>query len=133
MTWEFFLKHWGQFSDSSTYLEGRIPPKKLFNALQTYAMFDTVDTIYMLYDNTVFGSAKDGLVLSQEAVSWRENPLCDTVRIKYKYLTMVEHDPLRAPKKLIVNDQEFNVILGDDPPAIAAAICRVLRARMRES
>ena len=44
----------------------RIPPKKLKNAVKGYAPDATRDTVIALCDSTVFGSAKEGFLLTTE-------------------------------------------------------------------
>ena len=58
---------WGLFdrAPSKLFLLEQIPPDKLENAKQSYApMMRDDETVIALYDDTVFGSAKDGFLLT---------------------------------------------------------------------
>ncbi len=57
-------------SDEHVFLAGSIPGIKLGNALRAYAPGVDMADVLLLYDNTVFGSAKDGLLITLEAVYW---------------------------------------------------------------
>lgn len=66
-----------------------IPEKKLSNAMDSYTVLDDDERIICLYDNTVFGSAKEGFVLSTKGLYWKnsfENSnylcYCDVKNIK---------------------------------------------------
>jgi len=43
-----------------------VPPKKLKSVTGSYAKIGDNETVIMLYDNTVFGSAKDGFLLTSK-------------------------------------------------------------------
>lgn len=57
-------------ADDHVFLAGSIPDTKLNNALRAYAPGVAPNEVLLLYDNTVFGSAKDGLLITTEAVHW---------------------------------------------------------------
>jgi hypothetical protein len=63
----------GNFKGEYLYLKGSIPEKKLINAIQTYAAGVSREAALLLYDNTVFGSAKDGLIMTADSIYWRGN------------------------------------------------------------
>ncbi len=50
--------------------QGPIQDKKLKNAKLTHGITD--ETIFLLHDATLFGSAKDGMVFTDKAIYWRE-------------------------------------------------------------
>jgi hypothetical protein len=60
----------GGLADEHVFLAGSIPDIKLNNALRAYAPGVDPAEVLLLYDNTVFGSAKDGLLITLEAVYW---------------------------------------------------------------
>lgn len=66
-----------QVGDKAVYCKGNIPAKKSQGAISAYAQAVTPDQILVLVDDTVFGSATDGFLLTQDAVYARnmgENP-----------------------------------------------------------
>ena len=52
------------------YLAPEIPGKKFANALNTFAMGVNGNDALLLIDNTIFGSAKDGCLMTDEALYW---------------------------------------------------------------
>ncbi len=53
--------------DSDLYRETAIPQKKLANAIKQYAHSVDPERVLFLYDDTVFGSAKDGFLITDSA------------------------------------------------------------------
>jgi len=57
--------YYQQVNNKAVFLFENIPPKKLRNARESYATTITEDeTVILLYDDTVFGSAKEGFLLT---------------------------------------------------------------------
>lgn len=54
--------------DDKIFFHPHIPPKKLTNAVSEFGCNDDVDDVLALIDNTVFGNAKDGLLLTRSAL-----------------------------------------------------------------
>ena len=52
-------------ANGNVYLKPNIPDKKLRNAITTYAMGTKAEDVFLLLDDTAFGSAKDGLLFSR--------------------------------------------------------------------
>ncbi len=53
-------------SESSIYLHPNIPMKKLVNAIASYANYVNPMDVMVLIDETLFGSAKEGMLLTQD-------------------------------------------------------------------
>lgn len=61
----------GSLRNSGWYVGSDIPPKKLAGAREGFAPTDEArETPVLLYDGTVFGSAKRGLLLTTTALYW---------------------------------------------------------------
>lgn len=58
---------------NSLYFCGAIPPEKASAATKAYAPNVAPDAIMLLYDNTILGGAKDGFLLTVDAIYWRNN------------------------------------------------------------
>jgi hypothetical protein len=56
------------FQDNSFFLAPHIPPKPLKNALKAYAKEVKPEEALLLIDTTVFGGAREGCLLTQEAI-----------------------------------------------------------------
>ena len=63
------VKHYAtRIKDNHIFFQPQIPPRKLKNALETYAPGIQGEDVLVLVDNTVFGSAKEGGVLTQDTL-----------------------------------------------------------------
>jgi|GEM_PF-2991140 len=60
--------HLAHDADSGWYCGSGIPPKKLRNAIRTYADQVAADSVRALGDGTVFGSAKEGVLLTADTL-----------------------------------------------------------------
>jgi hypothetical protein len=60
------LYHTQGMSIPNFYAFDKIPPPKLHNAISSYAPVRSGETVIFLYDDTMFGSAKDGFLLTTE-------------------------------------------------------------------
>jgi hypothetical protein len=55
---------------NKVWLSGAIPPEKARAATKAYAPNVSPDAIMLLYDGTVWGGAKDGLLLTVDTIYW---------------------------------------------------------------
>lgn len=53
---------------SNVFVAPEIPKKKLNNAAESMKLVDSINAIIAIYDNTLFGSAKDGFALTGEKI-----------------------------------------------------------------
>lgn len=53
-------------ADSKIYTAPNIPKKKASSAIKSYARNVDIEDILLLYDDTVFGSANDGIILTHD-------------------------------------------------------------------
>lgn len=53
---------------SNVFVAPEIPTKKLNNAAESMKLVDSINAIIAIYDNTLFGSAKDGFALTGEKI-----------------------------------------------------------------
>lgn len=60
-------------TDSHVFVGNKIPADKLANAIAAYAQHVLPKDALLLYDNTFFGGAKDGLLLTRDSVYWRNS------------------------------------------------------------
>jgi TIR domain len=109
---------------------GTIPPKKLNNAIATYASEVSPEDVLLLYDDTVFGSAKDGFILTAEAVYWR-NSDGHPDRLRYAEIRKVDFVKYTVSAGIVLDEKEINVTSADDTEKLAEASGKVIR-RLRE-
>lgn len=60
----------GAFADKQIFLAPQIPLSKVANAIEAYAPGLKPDEVLLLYDNTVWGGSRDGLLLTAHEVWW---------------------------------------------------------------
>jgi hypothetical protein len=111
--------------DSSLYVGEAIPQAKLTSALTTYAPSVSRTDVLLLYDNTVFGGSKDGLLLTSSAIHWH-NMYEPPKQCLYSEIESVEHEALLGATKLLVNGEKifFNM---EHHARTAQALANVLR------
>lgn len=113
------------FTDEHLFV-GTIPPKKLKNAISTYAPQVSPEDVLLLYDGTVFGSAKDGLLLTAEAVYWRTGS-SDPERLRYAEIRKVDFLKHTLSTSLVLNEKEITIETGDDTDKLAESLANVIR------
>jgi hypothetical protein len=62
------IRQKGKSIGSSAFVKGNIPEKKILNAVREYADGVSAEDVFFLLDTTVFGSAKEGLLLTDTAL-----------------------------------------------------------------
>ena len=67
-----FLKENLPSVSKNVFIAPGIPEKKLNNAAKAYDMVDSLSSIVAIYDNTLFGSAKEGIVFTGKKMVYRE-------------------------------------------------------------
>lgn len=77
-----------KFSCSCLFVEGSIPEKKLRNAFVSMKVQESIDSVRFLIDSTVFGSAKEGLLVTNDAVYFK-NFMEDPVRVPFQSIESV--------------------------------------------
>ena len=77
-----------KFSCSCLFVEGGIPEKKLRNAFVSMKVKEPIDSVRFLIDSTVFGSAKEGLLVTNDAVYFK-NFMEDPVRVPFQSIESV--------------------------------------------
>jgi hypothetical protein len=104
------------FSDSHVYVGQAVPADKLANAIGSYARDVTRKDVLLFFDNTVFGGAKEGLLLTTAAVYWH-NIAGLPGRISYSEILKVnirETTSLFAAAKILINEDEIEVNVADN-------------------
>ena len=74
---------------SCLFVEGSIPEKKLRNAFVSMKVREPIDSVRFLIDSTVFGSAKEGMLVTNDAVYFK-NFMEDPVRVPFESIESVE-------------------------------------------
>lgn len=69
----------------------RIDEKKLNNAVQAFAFTGSPSTVVALFDNTLFGSGKDGILFTGEQLIYRSGSFTDPVSVPFVGIASVEY------------------------------------------
>lgn len=113
------------FAHPRLFLAGNIPTEKLNSALENYAENVAKEDVLLLYDNTVFGGAQDGVILTGDTVHWR-NYLEEVERIRYTDINWAMSVDGIFSADIMVNDKKINVTQTDHN-ATAKVLAKVLR------
>lgn len=101
----------GDGSWNKVYVGKAIPPKKLSGALGSYAEGVHPSKILALLDNTLFGGAKEGLVLFEEGVRFKVDPGNSVRSFAFTEIETIQWDR----SKLYINSREVaKFALPDD-------------------
>ena len=89
--------------DEKIFFHPDIPPKKLKNALKTYAKIGS-EVPLMLIDDTLFGSAKAGLILTNEAIYIKDSNDKNSFSCLLDNIEKVSFKSYVILQKLTIND-----------------------------
>lgn len=84
------------------YVGDEIPRRKVMNAIESYANYVSRQDVLVLFDDTAFGSASDGFLMTSDAIYAKEL-FSDGVEINIEDIRDIGSDG----KKLFVNEEKF--------------------------
>ena len=114
------------FTDKSLFV-GTIPPKKLNNAVKAYATQVAPEDVLVLFDNTVFGGAKDGFLLTAEGVHWHNQGESEPGQFRYAEIRKVDFLKYTVSAAIILNEKEIQVQVSADNDKLAESVANVIR------
>ena len=79
----------GGFTNSRVFVAPNIPSKKLKNAVTTYGCGVRQSSVLLLYDDTLFGGARNGLMITKDSVCWK-NKSGNATRVLYSDIENVK-------------------------------------------
>ena len=101
--------------NSDVFFSPGIPEKKAENAIASFGSTVAKKDILMLFDSTVFGSAKEGMIVTAQAIYWKnimENPVQLPLRV-IKEVAVSKRD-------LLINGNKFLIGPGIDTTELEA-------------
>ena len=102
---------------TNVFVAPKIPEKKLNNAIKAFRFSGDPASVIALYDNTVFGSASDGILFSGRQLIYRST-FGDPVAIEYSDIASVEHaEVIDGDKK-----KELVLIKRNDGPGLSLEV-----------
>lgn len=85
-----FIKENIQSVSKNISIAPSIPEKKLNNAVKSFKLTNGINSIIAIFDNTVFGSAKDGLVFTGEKIIFKA-AFSDPIELIFTEFSSVEY------------------------------------------
>ena len=102
---------------SNIYVTPEIPEKKLNNAINAFKCEDFFESILAIYDDTLFGSAKEGLVFTGEKMIHHmqgEFLYSNIVSVEYvENITIDEKGKERREEYIVIETESNKNILKD--------------------
>ena len=96
---------------TNIYVHPKIPENKLGNAVGQYAKNCKPNDIILLYDATVFGSAREGMCLTENTVQWNINGAVGEVKLgKLTRISCFPKKGIFGGAKLIIDGNEINFV-----------------------
>jgi len=80
----------GKISSKNTFIAPNIDEKKLNNAVKAFGYLGNPGNIIAIFDNTLFGSAKEGLVFTGEQFIYRP-AFSDPAHVNYSSIAKIEY------------------------------------------
>lgn len=126
-------------SDSNVSVAPNIPGKKLDNAIKAFGYTGSPSNIVALFDNTLFGSGKDGVLFTGEQFIYRPS-FSDPIPVSYSSIAKVEHvenwvgskqDKLEHSVVVGLSD-EGRVVIKDLLQCDYAKLAEILQATIAE-
>ncbi|EDX83263.1 DnaK family protein [Synechococcus sp. PCC 7335] len=120
-----------QFENERVYLSPDIPEEKLDNAIniykselkRIYKIGKTSVKVLLLYDDTFWGGAREGLLLLEDCACFSnyndDPPIC----LRYSEIHRVEC----SDEKIFINGARVDLTMADDKKLLAQMIAKVLR------
>lgn len=87
------------------YVKPHIPHKKANNAIEAYAYGVSYDDIIVLFDESMLGSGKSGVVITQYAIFFKED-LEDSFWIKIHEIQDIEYKKSLLSKAVLINGKK---------------------------
>ncbi|OCG17232.1 hypothetical protein [Gilliamella sp. WF3-4] len=109
---EFLTKN-NFYGGEKIYLAPTIPNKKLSNALSCYGQGLRPEEIYILIDNTLFGGAKDGVLITNNQMIFKE-PFDSPIRINFSDIKKIYSEK----SNIFINGSKLSSLSMPDAPDI---------------
>jgi len=111
----FLREHLGSVSKNVS-VSPDIPEKKLNNAVGSFAYKGSVANVIALYDNTLFGSGKDGLLFTGEQLIYRAS-FSDPISMPFVSMSAVEYKENMTGKNKD-KPEPFVLVTSKDAPSV---------------
>ena len=116
---------------SRLFMFGHIPPKRLNNAIKSYASaIDSDEAVIFLFDDTFFGSGKDGFILTTKRIYFKDfmekSNSVDIVKINDLTFNNVKLKP-KIIIKTDTKELEISITSAPDKKALFSVMDQTVR------
>lgn len=116
-------------NDNRIYIAPYIDNEKLQNTINTICKGIDAEDILAIYDSTVFGSSKEGLVFTKDSLFYRE-PLLKAIKIKYKDIKEVTYEKKKVENKKRKFEMEEMIVIKVEGEKRVVLIKNVLKVNL---
>lgn len=121
----------GAVSARNVSVAPNIPSKKLDNAIKAFGYSGSPSNIVALFDNTLFGSGKDGVLFTGEMFIYRPS-FSDPISVSYSSIAKVEHLESWAGTKQDKLEHSIAVTRSDESQVVIKALLECDYAKLAE-
>lgn len=108
---DIFLRDNGFFSKEKIHVHPKIPMQKKLNALSSYCAGLDSNEVIILIDDTLFGGAKEGVIITNEKIIAKEM-FEDPREVYFDHITHIHSEK----GKIFINEQKFVSLSMPDAP-----------------
>ncbi len=127
---QIIVKGLGNVSSAQLFT-GQIPSAKLKSAINSYAPKVAAQNVLLLYDNTVFGGAKQGLLLTYKAVHWQDAWGGNAGMMRFSDIKTVTSRSDGSGSKIFINDCAIQINQGDHKNLVKVLVKVILNLKAR--
>jgi hypothetical protein len=109
---------------SSCYLGNEVPDAKLKNARELFGIRKD-DCIYLVYDDTLFGSCKCGFAIWHSGISWRNDWAHDNTSGRIAWNELGDKEIEMEGSNLLIGDKQIAVSLSENRKKFKEMLCAV--------
>lgn len=109
----YLRENLGSISAKNIFIAPGIDEKKLNNAIKAFEYAGVPGNVVALFDNTLFGSGKDGLLFTGEQLIYRAS-FADPIQFPYDSIATAKYAPLQTGKNLDKVEHSLIIHRKDD-------------------
>ena len=116
-------------NENRIYIAPYIDNEKLQNTINTICKGIDAEDILAIYDSTVFGSSKEGLVFTKDSLFYRE-PLLKAIEIKYKDIKEVIYEKKKVETEKRKFETEEMIVIKIESENRVVLIKNILKVNL---
>lgn len=116
-------------NENRIYIAPYIDNEKLQNTINTICKGIDAEDILAIYDSTVFGSSKEGIVFTKDSLFYRE-PLLKAIEIKYKDIKEVTYEKKKVENKKRKFEMKEMIVISVESENKVVLIKNILKVNL---